>query len=137
LLYAVRVHRDDDADARVVYRKVMSRAYGLAFTPEDEARYVVDRDELYESADPLRAWVIAGQLQDYLKKRHGPAWWKSPEAGNLLRQLWARGNAIHPEELPLLIGVTELKRDAVLGGLGGETPESEQPRKQPTEVVQH
>jgi hypothetical protein len=145
LLYAVKVHRDDEADARALYRKVMSRAYGLAFTPEDEARYVVDRDELYESADPLRAWVIAGQLQDYLKKRHGPAWWKTTEAGNLLRQLWARGNAIHPEELPLLIGVTELKSDAVLGGLGAETPESEEPADkvgdlgwaQPTGVVQH
>jgi len=130
LLYALQVHRDDDADARVLYRRVMSRAYGLVMTPEDEARYLVDRDEFYESADPLRAWVIARQLQDQLKKRYGAAWWKSPETGNLLRQLWAKGNAIYAEEIPDLLGDSGLKGAAVLRGFSAEL----QPRQEPPET---
>ncbi|HME89965.1 MAG TPA: chromosome segregation protein SMC [Myxococcaceae bacterium] len=125
LLYALQVHRDDDADARVLYRRVMSRAYGLVMMPEDVARYLVDRDEFYESADPLRAWVIARQLQDHLKNRYGMAWWKSAEAGNLLRQLWAKGNAIYAEELPHLLGDGAPKRADALRQFGAELQSSE------------
>lgn len=108
LLYDLQAHRADDADARALYRRIMSRAYGLTMTPEDDARYLVDRDEFFESADELRGWLVARQVRDHLKKRFGSAWWKSPEAGNSLRQLWSRGNAIHAEELPQLIGAAGL-----------------------------
>ncbi|HKD39730.1 MAG TPA: chromosome segregation protein SMC [Myxococcaceae bacterium] len=99
LLYDVAVHRGEEPDARAVYHRIMSRAYGLAITTEDDARYVVDRDELYQPADDLRAWLIARQLQQTLKKRFGASWWRSPRAGDLLRELWSKGGALYPQEI--------------------------------------
>jgi hypothetical protein len=93
------VHRGEEPDARAVYHRIMSRAYGLAITTEDDARYVVDRDELYQPADDLRAWLIARQLQQTLKKRFGASWWRSPQAGDLLRELWSKGGALYPQEI--------------------------------------
>jgi hypothetical protein len=99
LLYDLAVHRGEEQDARAVYHRIMSRAYGLATTAEDDARYVVDRDELYQPADEVRAWLLARQLQETLKKKFGTSWWRSPVAGDLLRDLWSKGSALYPDEL--------------------------------------
>jgi hypothetical protein len=116
LLYDVAVHRGEEQDARAVYHRLMSRAYGLEITPEDDARYLVDRDEFYQPADDLRAWLIARQLEVVLKKRFGSSWWRSPLAGELLRDLWSKGSALYPQELPGSIGEA-ISPDEVLRGL--------------------
>jgi hypothetical protein len=114
LLYDIAVHRGQEQDAQSIYHRIMARAYGLSMGPEDDARYVVDRDELYQPADDLRAWLIAQQLQHSLKKRFGGSWWKNRLAGDFLRELWSKGTAPYPEELPKAIGQSA-SLDEILG----------------------
>ena len=80
---------------------------------DDDARYVVDREELYQSADDLQAWVLSLQLRAALKKRFGPSWWRSGSSGETLKELWSRGSTLYPQELPPIWG-EELNADRVL-----------------------
>ncbi len=100
LLYDVAVHRGDEQDLRAAYHRIMSRACGLTMSEDDDARYVVDREELYHSADDLQAWVIALQLRATLKSRFGGSWWRSRSSGEMLKELWSRGSTLYPQELP-------------------------------------
>ena len=104
LLYDNLVHRGEEQDLRAVYHRLMSRATGLMLTADDDARYVVDRDELYQSADELQAFVLAAQLRAALKKRFGRTWWQSRSSGELLREIWSRGSTLYPQEVPNLWG---------------------------------
>jgi hypothetical protein len=106
LLYDIAVYRGEAQDARAIYRRIMSRAYGLPITAEDEARYIVDRDELYQPADDIRAWLFARQLQEILTRRFGASWWNNPLAGDLLRDVWSKSSALYPQEVPNSVGET-------------------------------
>ena len=104
LLYDVAVHRGEEQDTRAIYRRIMSRAYALPITAEDEARNIVDLDELYQPADDIRAWLLARQLQEILVRRFGAAWWKNPLAGDALREVWAKNSAPYPQEVANSVG---------------------------------
>jgi hypothetical protein len=114
LLYALQSHRSELQEAKGLYSQIMSRAYGFSMSPEEDGRYLVDSDEIYQSADELQAWALASQLQATLIKRFGTSWWKNQEAGVFLRQLWTHGNAIYPQELAQLLGETTLKAESLL-----------------------
>ncbi len=104
LLYDIAVHRGEEQDTRAIYRRIMSRAYAVPITAEDEARNIVDLDELYQPADDIRAWLLARQLQEILIRRFGSAWWKNPLAGDVLREVWAKNSAPYPQEVANLVG---------------------------------
>ena len=112
VLYDIAVHRGDEQDLRVAYHRIMSRACGLKMSEDDDARYVVDREELYQSVDDLQAWVISLQLRAALRKRFGPSWWRSHSSGEMLKELWSRGNILYPQEVPPIWG-EELSADRV------------------------
>ncbi len=104
LLYDIAVHRGEEQDTRAIYRRIMSRAYAVPITAEDEARNIVDLDELYQPADDIRAWLLARQLQEILIRRFGSAWWKNPLAGDVLREVWAKNSAPYPQEVANSVG---------------------------------
>jgi len=104
VLYNIAVHRGDEQDQRAAYHRIMSRACGLSMSEDDDARYVLDREELYHSADDLQAWVIALQLKATLKKRFGASWWRSRPSGEMLKELWSKGSTLYPQELPATWG---------------------------------
>jgi len=104
LLYDIAVHRGEEQDARATYKRIMSRAYGVPIAAEDEARSVVDLDELYQPADDIRAWLLARQFQEVLTRRFGAAWWKNALAGDVLREVWAKGSAPYPQEVARSMG---------------------------------
>ncbi|MHB8877844.1 MAG: chromosome segregation protein SMC [Myxococcaceae bacterium] len=114
LLYDLALRRSEGVDPKELHRAILSRAYGVSFTEEDAARYLVDAEELYESADDFRAWILAGQLQGQLKARFGPAWWQVPAAGGFLRGLWANANARSAEEIAREAGESGIRPDAML-----------------------
>jgi len=74
--------RASGADVPALYRDVMKRTYGFPMTAADEARAELDREEFLASADYLRAFVLAAQIEQQLRGRFGAAWWQSAAAGS-------------------------------------------------------
>jgi hypothetical protein len=118
LLYQLELHRRVEADPKELYREIMSRTDDIPMTDEDTARYLVDQEDFYQSADSFRAWFLAGQLQAQLKARFGPAWWRSPQSGEFLKGLWARGNALSAREVAEALGEKGIEPDVLLLRLG-------------------
>lgn len=118
LLYQLGLHRQEGADAKELYKSIMERTDAMPLKPEDEARYLVDQEDFFQSADNFRAWFLAGQLQGQLKARFGPAWWRSAEAGPFLKELWASGNALSAREVAQAIGEKGIEPDVLLLRLG-------------------
>ncbi len=114
LLYQLELRRNDGADPKALYRSILARTDGMPMTAEDEARYMVDLEDFFQSADSFRGWLLAGQLQGQLKARFGPAWWRSPEAGAFLKGLWAQGNALSAREVAQAIGEKAIAPDVLL-----------------------
>ncbi|HET9450240.1 MAG TPA: chromosome segregation protein SMC, partial [Aggregicoccus sp.] len=119
LLYQLELRRRGaGADARALYSAIQQRTDALPMGPDDEARYLVELEDFFQSADSFRGWFLAGQLQAQLKGRFGPAWWKHAEAGEWLRALWARGNALSGRELAQAAGEPGIAPDVLLLRLG-------------------
>lgn len=122
ILYGLQIHRPGApapvADAKQLYSELMARTYGLPSSPKDAARYLVNQEDFFQSADNFRAWFLAGQLQAQLKARFGPTWWHDPKAGDFLKFLWAKGNALTATEIARLAGEDGIKPDVLLLRLG-------------------
>jgi hypothetical protein len=118
LLYQLELHRRVEADPKELYREIMSRTDDMPMTDEDIARYLVDQEDFFQSADSFRAWFLAGQLQAQLKARFGPAWWRAPQSGQFLKELWAKGNALSAREVAEAIGEKTISPDVLLLRLG-------------------
>ncbi len=119
LLYELALHREGTpVDARALYKTLIERVDTMPATDDDTARYLVDQEDFFQSADNFRAWVLAGQLQGQLKGRFGPAWWHSTDAGRFLQGLWANGNALSAREVAESMGEKGISPDVLLLRLG-------------------
>lgn len=118
LLYQLQLRRNQPVNPRELYAQIMQRTYGVRLSEADAARYLLDLEDFYASADDFRAWFLAGQLQGQLKGRFGPAWWRERAAGEFLRALWAHGNALSARELAQQWGEDRIIPDVLLLRLG-------------------
>jgi len=96
------------------YQAILTRAYGFPVSTGDSRRYLVDRDDFLYSADYFRAWFLAAQIEEKLKQRFGARWWTSAAAGDVLKSLWAAGNALSVEEVAQRLGDPGLKLEPLL-----------------------
>jgi hypothetical protein len=92
------------APLRARYRELMQRALGFPVTDEDAARTLTDHDDFFYSADYLRAWFLAAQLDQALAQKYGAAWWHAPEAGKQLRALMASGSGLTADQVAQAVG---------------------------------
>ncbi|HYO51198.1 chromosome segregation protein SMC [Archangium sp.] len=119
LLYQLALHRQEEGvDARELYKVMLERVDEMPATDDDIARYLVDQEDFFQSADSFRAWFLAGQLQGQLKARFGPSWWHEPDAGRFLKELWAHGNALSAREVAEAMGEKGIAPDVLLLRLG-------------------
>ena len=123
LLFEVQLHKAAESGSTQnpadLYSAVMGRTYALPMGPDDIARYHVEREDFYSSADTFRAWFLSAQLEAQLKGRFGATWWKKPEAGAFIRQLSAPANAVTADELCAQWGDTMgIKPEVLLMRLG-------------------
>ncbi|MEN9798099.1 MAG: hypothetical protein RL653_1795 [Pseudomonadota bacterium] len=118
VLLGLRCGADPAEEPAAAWGATVGRALGVKPTPEDLARAELDLEDFLESADALRAAVLAAQLQSQLKARHGAEWWTQPGAGDLLRQTWAHGNALHAGALVQSWGEPRLDPAALVTTLG-------------------
>ncbi|MDR5416302.1 hypothetical protein RHO86_24815, partial [Salmonella enterica subsp. enterica serovar Thompson] len=72
----------------------------------------------FYSADYLRAWIRSAQLRRHLLSEVGPDWWRSPETGERLRELWREGTRPTSEEIAARIGSDPLDTAPLLHELG-------------------
>jgi hypothetical protein len=77
------------------YCKHLHRATGFVYEPEG---YLIDMEPDFYGLDYVRAWAASHVLQIHLVDRYGPEWFESPEAGEFLKSIAARGRKSSPEE---------------------------------------
>ncbi|MFL5780143.1 MAG: hypothetical protein ACJ760_02415, partial [Thermoleophilaceae bacterium] len=97
LLYELELHGDDlGGRAPERYAELLSRAVGVDWPT---TTWLVDVDAFFYAARYLRAWALETSLRRTFRERFGPRWFAEPEAGALLRALWADGQAWDAGEL--------------------------------------
>ena len=65
-------------------------------------------DAGFYSADYLRAWIRSAQLRAHLRSEVAADWWRRPETGALLRDLFREGTRPTTEEIAGRIGFDPL-----------------------------
>jgi hypothetical protein len=116
LLYELGLYRGGEhAIHRAMYAGTLGLLAGVTY-PEELYLTTVD-DALY-SGTYLRAMMLAGAVDAALDRRHPGGWWRSPEAGATLRELFAKGAAWNAERVVAHLGYDELDWRPVLRKIG-------------------
>jgi hypothetical protein len=99
------------------YERLVSAASGFRY-PRDG--YLADMDDGFYSADYLRAWVRAAQARAYLRARVGRDWWRRPETGAFLRELFAEGTRPSSEDVAARLDFDPIDTAPLVAELRGE-----------------
>jgi len=83
------------------YSERLTEATGIRYPREN---YLSDMDSGFYSADYLRAWIRSAQLREFLVREVGEDWWRRPETGERLQELWREGTRPTSEEIAARIG---------------------------------
>jgi hypothetical protein len=78
------------------YARRLSEAVHVAWPVET---WISDVDPFFYSACYLRAWATERSLRAHLVEQFGPRWYAEPAAGDLLKQIWSKGQRALAEEL--------------------------------------
>jgi hypothetical protein len=97
LLYELELHVATDL-AKMAARYVELQRKATLIKPS-RADYLRDLDEGFYCTSYLRAWAFEARVRAHLCKRFGSGWFESPEAGELLRELWSQGQRLSADEL--------------------------------------
>jgi hypothetical protein len=87
------------------YATRLTEATGIRYDPRG---YLADMDAGFYSADYLRAWIRSAQLREHLIREIDEDWWRSPQTGELLRDLFAEGTKPTSEEIAARLGFDPL-----------------------------
>jgi hypothetical protein len=101
-------------DYAPAYAERLERAVGFRYRPDN---YLADLDDGFYSADYLRAWIRAAQLRAYLREAVGEDWWRRPETGAFLRDLFREGTRPSSEEIARRLGYEPFDTEPLLGEL--------------------
>ncbi len=93
----------DAARNRELYAKTLKDLTGFAYEPEF---WLEDMDPGFYSADYLRAWIAAAQVEEHLVRKYGDRWFLKRDTGAFLKTHFARGVSIDAEELVQDLGMT-------------------------------
>jgi hypothetical protein len=112
LAYELELHAERDSldGMRELYGRRLSDAMGVEWP---SAGWLNDVDPFFYAARYLRAWALETHLRRLLGERFGEAWFAEPAAGELLRDLWRRGQAQDADELLAQLSGGELDFSAL------------------------
>ncbi|MBI3282590.1 hypothetical protein HYZ70_00765 [Candidatus Curtissbacteria bacterium] len=85
----------------ILYKKHLEETTGFIHKREN---WLSDMDSGFYSAEYLRAWIAAAQIQDYLLKKFGMKWFVNRRAGEFLRKLYSRGVQDEVEDVVKRLG---------------------------------
>src|SRR5262249_6933429 len=95
----------DDGGTPGGYEEYLTGATGIRYRSD---AYLSDMDAGFYSADYLRAWIRSAQLRRYLIDAVGEDWWRKPQTGELLQQLFREGTKPTSEEIAARLGFDAL-----------------------------
>jgi hypothetical protein len=95
----------DDGGTPVGYTELLEAAVGIRYPA---ANFLSDMDAGFYSADYLRAWIRSAQLRASLLGHVGEGWWRSPQTGDMLRELFREGTRPSTEEIASRLGYEPL-----------------------------
>jgi hypothetical protein len=104
----------DDGGTAGGYSENLTEATSVAYRRD---AFLSDMDAGFYSADYLRAWVRSAQLKHYLRAEIGADWWRSPQTGALLRDLFREGTKPTSEEIARRLGFDPLDMRPLLHDL--------------------
>jgi hypothetical protein len=96
-----------------IARTVIERAFARPVENDELELFLGARDPLLESADALRALLLAAQAEAFLRARAPAPWWRAPEAGALLGAAFAEGSRLAPPALARSLGAATLDASAL------------------------
>jgi hypothetical protein len=105
----------DDGGTADGYSERLTSATGIHYPREN---YLSDMDAGFYSADYLRAWIRSAQLRAHLVATVGEEWWRRPETGERLRELFREGTGPTSEEIAARLGFEPLDTAPLLHELG-------------------
>jgi hypothetical protein len=97
------------------YSERLTEATGIRYPAEN---YLSDMDSGFYSADYLRAWIRSAQLRQSLLRDVGEDWWRNPQSGERLRDLFREGTRPTSEEIARRLGWEPLDTGPLLHELG-------------------
>jgi hypothetical protein len=109
----------DDGGTATGYSKRLTEATGIHYPSEN---YLSDMDAGFYSADYLRAWIRSAQLRESLVRDVGEDWWRKPETGERLRDLFHEGTRPTSEEIANRLGYEPFDTAPLLHELGVGKP---------------
>jgi hypothetical protein len=95
----------DDGGTPGGYEERLLAATGFRYPREN---YLADMDWGFYTADYLRAWIRSAQLRHRLRADLGAEWWRSPDTGDFLRELFREGTRPSSEEIAARLGFDPL-----------------------------
>ena len=97
LLYELELHGDVELESmRGRYVELLGDATKIEPSPAD---YLADVDEGFYCTYYLRAWAFHTQIESHLREQLGRAWFTRPDAGSLLKEVWAEGQRLTAAQL--------------------------------------
>ena len=105
----------NDGGTPAGYSEGLTEATGLRYPREN---FLSDMDAGFYSADYLRAWIRSAQLRQHLVREVGEDWWRRPETGERLRDLFREGTRPTSEEIAGRLGYEPLDTGPLLHELG-------------------
>lgn len=104
-------HQGAVADKGVIYADLLTHHLGVRYFAED---FLAGTDGGFYTAQYFRAWCLEAQLKKVLKARFGEAWFRNPEAGAFMRELWSKGQSLPGDELVRQVCGEELSAHPVM-----------------------
>ena len=97
------------------YSERLTEATGVHYRPD---AFLADMDAGFYSADYLRAWIRSAQLREHFVREVGDDWWRSPQTGEQLRELFSEGTRPSSEDIARRLGYDPLDTGPLLTELG-------------------
>jgi hypothetical protein len=94
------------------YEEFLTEATGIRYRSDG---YLSDMDAGFYSADYLRAWIRSAQLRRHLIDTVGEDWWRNPQTGELLADLFRQGTKLSSEDVAVRLGYEPLDTAPLLG----------------------
>jgi len=110
LLYEQSLY-SGESDPKTAYEKIKQPLLGYPWSDVEREEYLTCADYL-SSADHLRGWFLAAQLQEKLRAFVGADYAFRPATGDFLKKIWATGNRYTPEEVAQSLGIGAITPEA-------------------------
>ena len=96
--YERRLHAAD-VDLTQMPDEYARRLSGAVHVDWPKGSWIADVDGFFYAACYLRAWATERSLRAHLVEQFGERWFAEPAAGDLLKQIWSKGQRTLAEEL--------------------------------------